>query len=192
VAARPPRTLDEAERARRLRLLKKQIELMRRYARETGERQHARWLLKEVIYRIWEQPQIPSPRFDKYSLWFHWSPRARARLEGYAPGGRRPDIKGLRFEHLIPRGILAEELLTQDPDDLAVFLDTHFEAVVITTDDDAQLNQHGVRTRMPDGWTLGEDPWVRYERAGFRRKDFIVPCEARPDLVQSIPRRREA
>ena len=181
----PPSPLSEAERALRLELLKDQIGWMRRYAKATGDRQHARWLLKEVIYRVWEQPQIPAPRFDKYSLWFPWSPRARERLTDYKKGGKRPVIKGLRFEHLTPRGILAEELLTSVPDDLASFLDTHFRAVVITAEDDAQLNKHGVRNRMPRGWTLGSDPWKRYEQAGFDRRDFLVPCHIRPDLAPS-------
>jgi hypothetical protein len=175
--------LTDAERQVRAGILRDQIALMRRYAEKTGDRQHARWLLKEVIYRVWEQPQIPAPRFDKYSLWFRWSPRAFERLTDYTKGGRRPIIKGLRLEHVIPRGILASELLTNDPDDLAAFLDTHFQAAVITTEDDAQLNRHGVRHRMPEGWELGSDPWVRYEQAGFRRENFAVPCEARPDLA---------
>lgn len=156
---------------------------MRRYAEETGDLQHARWLLKEVIYRVWEQPQIPAPRFDKYSLRFRWSPRAFERLTEYTKGGRRPDIKGLRLEHVVPRGILAADLLANDREDLAAFLDTHFTAVVITTDDDAQLNQHGVRHRMPEGWGLGSDPWVRYEQAGFSPGDFLVPCQVRPDFA---------
>jgi hypothetical protein len=177
-----PGRLTDAERDVRLELLREQIELMRRYRDATSSPQHARWLLKGVIYRIWEQPQIPKPRFDKYSLWFQWSPRAYERLAGYAPGGKRPDIKGLRFEHLIPRGTLAGELLDRVPDDLAYFLDEHFRAVVITVEDDGQLNAHGMRARMPDGWQLGQDPWVRYEAAGFDRTQFLVPCEARPEL----------
>lgn len=177
--------LTDAQRQVRVDILREQIALMRRYAEETGDRQHARWLLKEVIYRVWEQPQIPEPRFDKYSLWFGWSPRAFERLTDYSKAGRRPDITGLRLEHVIPRGILASELLDNVPDDLAAFLDTHFKAVVITTDDDAQLNRHGVRSRMPQGWELGSDPWVRYEQAGFRRVDFLVPCEVRPELART-------
>lgn len=177
------RRLTDAQREARLDILRAQIALMRRYADETGDGQRARWLLKEVIYRVWEQPQIPEPRFDKYSLWFHWSPRAFERLTGYTKGGRHAEIKGLRLEHLIPRGILASELLEKEPDDLASFLDTYFKAAVITTDDDAQLNRHGVRSRMPGGWVLGSDPRVRYEQAGFRWEDFLVPCEVRPELA---------
>jgi hypothetical protein len=180
----PPRSLlTDAERGVRLEIVRAQIALMRRYAHGTGDDQHSRWLLKEVIYRVWEQPQIPPPRFDKYSLWFPWSPRSSERLRSYKKGDRRPDIKGLRLEHLVPRGILARELLEHDPEDLGVFLDTHFKAAVITSDDDAQLNHHGVRNRMPDGWHLGSDPWVRYEHAGFRRADFAVPCEVRLELA---------
>jgi hypothetical protein len=117
--------LTDAERQVRADIVRDQIALMRRYAEETGDRQHARWLLKEVIYKVWEQPQIPQPRFDKYSLWFRWSPRAFDRLAAYTKDGRRPDIKGLRLEHMIPRGILASELLDSVPDDLAAFLDMH-------------------------------------------------------------------
>ena len=35
---------------------------------------------------------------------------------------------------------------------------------------------------MPDGWTLGADPWVRYEKAGSSRSEFVVPCELLPEL----------
>lgn len=177
-----PRTLTDEQRAVRVEVVRDQVELMKRYGAATGDRQHARWLLKEVIYRVWEQPQIPPPRIGKYSLWFRWSPRARERLADCKPGGPRPDINGLRFEHLIPRGILAEELLEAVPDDLAAFLDRHFVAAVITTQDDAQLNSAGVRTRMPGDWSLGDDPWLRYKAAGFTPSEFVVPCEVQPEL----------
>lgn len=180
---RPPSVLSAQQRQARVEIIRAQIDLMRRYGTSTGDTQHARWLLKEVIYRVWEQPQIPVPRFDKYSLWFPWSPRAMERLDGYVKGGRRPNIVGLRLEHLIPRGILAEELLRHTPVDLAAFLDNNFRGIVVTTDDDAQLNAAGVRARMPEGWTFGTDPWVRYEAAGFRKVDFLVPCAARPELA---------
>ena len=51
----------------------------------------------------------------------------------YVAGGRRPEIKGLRFENLIPRGVLASELLARDVEDLAGFLDRRFRAAVTTT-----------------------------------------------------------
>src|SRR5205085_1750685 len=35
---------------------------------------------------------------------------------------------------------------------------------------------------MPDRWTLGADPWVRYEKAGSSRSEFVVPCELLPEL----------
>lgn len=181
--ATPASLLTAAQRRSRVELIRRQIELMRRYSAETGDAQHARWLLKEVIYRVWEQPQIPPPRFDKYSLWFAWSPRALERLASYAQGGKRPDIKGLRLEHVIPRGILADELLARERDDLASFLDAFFKAAVITVEDDAQLNQAGVRARMPEGWELGSNPWVRYEHAGLNPASFEIPCRLRPELA---------
>jgi hypothetical protein len=175
--------MSDAQRRVRVGIVRAQIELMRRYARETGDDQHARWLLKEVIYRVWEQPQVPVPRFDKYSLWRPWSPRAFARLSSYTKGARRPAIEGLRLDHIIPRGILAEELLSKDPGSLEAFLDTHFTVAVITVEDDRQLNTHGMRARMPDGWSLGSDPWIRYERAHLDPAAFLVPCEERPELA---------
>ncbi len=80
-----PRTLTDEQRAVRVEVVRDQVELMKRYGAATGDRQHARWLLKEVIYRVWEQPQIPPPRIGKYSL---WSPRARERLADCKPARR--------------------------------------------------------------------------------------------------------
>ncbi len=157
-----------------------QIGLMRRYAALGPEmRPHARWLLKEAIFRIWELPGLKAPKLDKYSLHMPWSPRAYERVAGWVPGSRpRPSIGGLRFEQIIPRGLLADMLLDETPDDLGEFLDRYFRAAVLTVEDDHQLNAAGVRGRMPAGWHLGDDPWERYRKAGLDPDAFIIPVEA--------------
>jgi hypothetical protein len=180
----PRSVLSTGERDARLAVVRDQIELMRRYQRTTAGND-AEWMLKEVIYHVWQKPQIPKPRLSKYSLWFPWSPAAYARLDGWVPGMRpQPPIDGLVLEHLIPRVILAKELLAEDPADLAAFLDEHFCAAVVTRADNAQLNEAGMRIRMPAGWALGQDPWVRYREAGFDPQKFNVPCVARPELAE--------
>jgi hypothetical protein len=170
-------TAPAPDREKLLALIVEQIELMRRFAgHDDGYRPRARWLLKEAVYWIWELPQLKEPRLGKYSLHMPWSPNAHDRLTGWQPGHKpRPSTEGLRFEHIIPRGLLAEELLRETPPDLADFLDTHFQAAVLTVADDHQLNQAGVRARMPGGWTLGDDPWDRYRAAGLIPEDFVVP-----------------
>ena len=120
----PPR-MPEHEHSREdlVILVGEQIELMRRVAQAVRHRPRARWLLKEAVYWIWELPQIKEPRLGKYSLHMPWSPKAYERLRGWTPNDKpRPRTEGLRFEHLIPRGILAEEPLTETPSDLAAFL----------------------------------------------------------------------
>lgn len=165
------------DREELLALIVDQIDLMRRFAQDARYRPRARWLLKEAVFWIWELPQLKEPRLGKYSLHLPWSPKAYERLAGWSPGAKRPPTDGLRFEHLIPRGILAEALLTETPTDLAGFLDRHFRAAVITVDDDRQLNKAGVRARMPPGWNLGDDPWDRYRAAHLDPDGFVVPAE---------------
>ena len=167
-------------------LVGEQIELMRRVAQAVRHRPRARWLLKEAVYWIWELPQIKEPRLGKYSLHMPWSPKAYERLRGWTPNDKpRPRTEGLRFEHLIPRGILAEELLTETPSDLAAFLDRHFRAAVLTVEDDHQLNKAGVRAKMPADWKLGDDPWQRYRAAGLDPDAFVIPAERFPGQFPS-------
>jgi hypothetical protein len=167
----------EHNRDELLDLIVEQIELMRRFAQDERYRPRARWLLKEAVFWIWELPQLKEPKLGKYSLHLPWSPKAYERLDGWAPGAKRPSTDGLRFEHLIPRGLLAEALLNETPADLAGFLDRHFRAAVLTIEDDHQLNKAGVRARMPAGWKLGDDPWERYRTAELDPASFVVPAE---------------
>lgn len=175
----------EHEREDLLALIDEQIELMRRFAQDARARPRARWLLKEAIFWIWELPQLKEPRLGKYSLHMPWSPRAYERLVGWAPDDKpQPRTEGLRFEHLIPRGVLAEALLAETPPDLPAFLDRHFRAAVLTIEDDHQLNKAGMRAKMPAGWTLGDDPWQRYRAASLDPDAFVIPAER---LAPSTP-----
>jgi hypothetical protein len=179
----PRSVLSADERQARLAVVRDQIELIRRYQRTTSGND-AEWMLKEVIYHVWQKPQIPKPRLSKYSLWFPWSPAAYARLDGWSPGMRpQPQVDGLVLEHVIPRGLIAKELLAEEPPDLPAFLDEHFRAAVVTKADNAQLNAAGMRIRMPASWALGQDPWVRYREAGLDPREFKVRCVARPELA---------
>ncbi len=76
----------------------------------------------------------------------------------------------MRFAHIIPRGLLAEILLDETPDNLGGFLDSYFRAAVLTVEEDHQLNAAGVRGRMPAGWHFGDDddPWERYRQGRTR------------------------
>jgi hypothetical protein len=94
-------------------------------------------------------------------------------------GDRWPPTVDLRFEHLIPRHIPSKQLIKRPPRSLRAleqFLNAYFRAAVLTIEDDRQLNVAGLRSRMPSGWTLGDDPWARYHEAKLKPDRFRVPA----------------
>ncbi|MCE2571815.1 hypothetical protein [Motilimonas eburnea] len=89
---------------------------------------------------------------------------------------KRDRYKGLIREHLVPRTVIFNELLKikritpKKVDDL---LSELLIIVVVTKDEDRKLDQTGLRSKMPEGWCYGDDPFQRHKAAGIVKVDWI-------------------
>lgn len=71
-------------------------------------------------------------------------------------------------EHVVPRVVITRHLIEQrivNVDEIAIALNVHCLAAVVTKSDDEELNSYHLRESMPDGWQWGDDPWARYRVA---------------------------
>jgi len=80
---------------------------------------------------------------------------------------RTDNNKGLRHEHVVPRGFIARRIieLRLDAAEIWPLLDRFCKAVIVTDNEDKLLKP---KKEMPESWdwTSG-DPYARYRRAGL-------------------------
>jgi len=96
----------------------------------------------------------------KYIGCKHWSEAAWA-IQGQQ--------NMLVHEHIIPKSIVIQRLLrlpTATTSSVNQLLTSYCKGAVITRDEDARLNSHGLRSKMPTGWDE-KDAWARYKHAGI-------------------------
>lgn len=108
----------------------------------------------------------------KYNGCEHWSEAAWA---------VRGEQKMLVHEHIVPKSIVIErllQLLKPTPDSVNDLLTSYCIAAIVTRDEDALLNNFGLRSKMPMDWDE-RDVWARYKHAGIKlRPPVAVPsCE---------------
>lgn len=74
------------------------------------------------------------------------------------------------YEHAIPASVVREQLLVVPPlqHEVQSVLSLAGPVAVILRDEDDLLRLHGLRSRMPKGWSWGDDPLARYHVAGFQ------------------------
>jgi hypothetical protein len=100
--------------------------------------------------------------FDgKYKGCKYWSAKALSSVN-------KP--KKLIHEHLVPRKMLREmifDLNNPSSDELYKILDTWCIGVVVTVDEDRNLNKLKLRSSMPQNWDK-ENKWSRYIEAGIK------------------------
>ena len=68
---------------------------------------------------------------------------------------------GFTYEHVIPSSFVTKEILKNPSKD-------NIEEVLIATDFVAiitQIENNGINliSKMPEGWKIGDDPWIRYK-----------------------------
>lgn len=86
----------------------------------------------------------------------------------------RDDPSSLRHEHVVPRRVIIEHLLSLGTPTVGIIrqiMDTWCIAAVVTTEEDRQLRGAGLTQRMPRGWD-GKDAWARYRAAGIAATDI--------------------
>jgi hypothetical protein len=75
----------------------------------------------------------------------------------------------LVHEHIIPKSIVIQRLLelpTATTSSVNQLLESYCKGAVITRNEDARLNSHGLRSKMPTDWDE-KDVWDRYKNAGI-------------------------
>jgi hypothetical protein len=83
-----------------------------------------------------------------------------------------PDDLGRRLthEHTVPLSLLSEKVLSLETGDRETIRDTfrtHCRAALLTKEEDRKLSGAKLRSRMPPGWSSGEDVLARYSAVGI-------------------------
>lgn len=158
---------DQADAA----LVAATAQAMREWQATTGLRPSIK-PLREMIWFYWQAPRLPKPRVrGKYPKSFPWSAAARAAYRG---DPRCP----LVIEHAQPIALLVQELLDGPPlvvEAVRRLLEARLQCVVLTPEEDDQIDAAGVGQGMPEGWQSG-DLWARYRAAGLDLEGF-APLE---------------
>jgi hypothetical protein len=81
-------------------------------------------------------------------------------------GGRNPFI----YEHAVPAGVLRAELLRANGNKHQVkeILQGAGPVAVLLREEDNRLQTAGLRSQMPSGWRLGDDPLARYHTVNIK------------------------
>ena len=76
---------------------------------------------------------------------------------------------GFIYEHAVPAGVVRSALLGGPATDESVArcLRAAGQVTVLLRTDDARLREVGLASKMPAGWSLGDDPLARYQTAGI-------------------------
>jgi hypothetical protein len=79
--------------------------------------------------------------------------------------GRNPFI----YEHAVPAGVLRSELLeaNENTQRIEEILKGAGPVAVLLREEDDRLRTAGLRSRMPQGWHVGDDPLARYHAVGI-------------------------
>lgn len=156
---------------------------------ETHERA-SRGVLRRAIDLFWETPRSTQQGHRRRPEGALWSPDAltcaeQALAEGQESGRKSARWQTLVGEHVVPVKVQTSHLMTLGKRDVKIedFIEAlRVPIAVITVDEDRRLNKAKLRGRMPEGWTWGDDPWARYEKAGLLHKEYTTwpaaPAEA--------------
>jgi hypothetical protein len=77
--------------------------------------------------------------------------------------------KELRHEHLIPCSVLANIFFLENAEENQIYdaLLRNGIRAIITTDEDSKIDERNLRSKMPQEWKLGANPFVRYVKSGL-------------------------
>ena len=83
---------------------------------------------------------------------------------------------GFIYEHAVPAGVVREALLRAPATEEAVTgcLQAAGQVAVLLRTEDARLRDVGLASKMPTGWSLGDDPLARYLAAGIVLSDEVL------------------
>lgn len=146
-------------------------------------------LVKQLLWsryrpRVYENPDLPPD-----AIWF--SRNAKKIYQQNVSSGattRTERCKGLIREHVVPRTVIFDELLKLKritPKKVDELLGELMVIVMITKDEDKKLDRMGLRSKMPECWRYGDNPFQRHEAAGIKRVEWI------PETLAELYREHE-
>lgn len=118
----------------------------------------------------------------KHDACLHWSVDAAERRASWLDcprGGAWPSDHGIVHEHVAPRGRIEHDLFhIPDPTVQAVTYLLDFSMVcLVTEDEDRRFGEYHTKDSMPNGWTINDDKWARYELAKIDRHQGPHPAD---------------
>ncbi|HET9623013.1 MAG TPA: hypothetical protein VFP84_16690 [Kofleriaceae bacterium] len=124
--------------------------------------------------------QVVIPDAIKFNVCFMHHTLAAHRLLGPADS----DAQGVVHEHAVPRSVLATYVVDEASSiqDVVDTFHKHCVAVLVTEDEDKELNAGGFRDRMPAEWTWAGDPLARYVALRIR---VLAPTNDAPCTCRS-------
>ena len=78
-------------------------------------------------------------------------------------GSKKPYI----YEHAIPAKVIRDLLLKCKSNEVKSIFDKAGIVALILKEEDKELNNCDLKSKMPDGWEIGDDPKLRYKKAGI-------------------------
>jgi len=105
----------------------------------------------------------------KYKGQPYWSEEAIKLYQKNNIRNKKKDFTDLRHEHLMPRKVIKEKILTTDKSKEAILeiLNLYSYAVVITKEEDKVLKEKGLNTSMPDSFYKTGRMLDRYDNTGI-------------------------
>jgi len=141
--------------------------------RERGDLKHFFWAF------TCDSPEIPGYDAVKYCERHHKHSKAARQVITESGSKSRRKIKGLRHEHVVPLKLLRDMLFNDlnvcegNHEAVIEILRNNLHSAVITREEALHIDKT-FRTTMPDSWSPGKDPFVRYELTGI---DLICPSD---------------
>ena len=83
-------------------------------------------------------------------------------------GGKNPFI----YEHAVPAVIVREQLISQldvsDKIEIQTILSRAGQVAVLLRSENKKIRGAGLTSKMPQGWSFGDDPLARYKAVGIK------------------------
>lgn len=107
----------------------------------------------------------------KYKGQPYWSENAILLYQKNNTGKRAKNFSGLRHEHVMPRKLIKKMILDleiHDEDKVLHILDTYLHAVIVTKEEDEELNRLGLNQTMPESFCKTGEILCRYKDANIQ------------------------
>lgn len=148
-------------------------------------------MVRHALDRFWDAPRSAKQGHRNRPSGALWSPAAvqvaRQAQEDQAGSGKRSDLwKTLVGEHVVPAKLQVQSLVELEKrgasiEEIIQAAMPHF--AIVTHGEDEALRRAGLRDKMPEGWTWGDDVWARYRAAGLEPDTFVLWMEAPQSVV---------